>query len=197
MHGYAGSLNDKTILSLSPLLNNIVNGKFSALEAGFIPFTIGGEQFNQIWFLCDSACPDYSRCVTKILKPLTEPEKKFTAWQEASRKDIERAFGVLQCKFQYVACPIHDMHLGAISVKTATCIILHNMRVSDRVMGDVRSRYNPSEGTAKFEVDMEAPPNLNEVHGAALPAHLMAVIGGAAVSFDECNTLFEERNGEC
>jgi hypothetical protein len=77
------------------------------------------------------------------------------------------------------------MHLGAISVKTAACIILHNMCVSDRVMGDVRSQYNPSEGTAEFEVDMEAPPNLNEVHGAVLPAHLMAAIGGAAVSFDE------------
>jgi hypothetical protein len=135
--------------------------------------------------------PDYSQVVTKILEPLTEPESKITAWQEACRKDIERAFGVLQCKFQYVACPIHNVHLSSISVKTATCIILHNMCVLDRVMGDVRSRYNPSKGTAEFDVDMEAPPNFNEVHGAALPAHLMAAIGGAVASFDEMQHIVQ------
>jgi hypothetical protein len=47
VHGYAGTLTDKTILSLSPLLDNIVNGNFSVLEAGVVPFTIEGKQFNQ------------------------------------------------------------------------------------------------------------------------------------------------------
>jgi hypothetical protein len=126
------------------LLDNMVNGQFSALEAGLVPFTIEGEQFDQTWFPCASVYPDYSRFVAMILEPLTDPESKFTAWQEACRKDIERAFGVLQCKFQYVVRPIHDMHLGAISVKTAACVILHNMCALDRVMGDVCSRYNPS-----------------------------------------------------
>ena len=188
-HGYAGSLTDKTILSLSPLLDNIVNGKFSALEAGLVPFTIEGEQFDKTWFLCDSAYPDYSRFVTKILEPLTEQESKFTAWQESARKDIERGFGVFQSKLQYVARPIHDMHLATIAVKFAACMIIHNMCVSDRVMEDVRARYNPSNGTADFDVNMEAPPDLHVVQGRQLPARLVAAIGGDAVTFDEMERI--------
>ena len=37
--------------------------------------------------------------------PLTNEEKRYTAWQEAARKHIERAFGVLQCRFQVMARP--------------------------------------------------------------------------------------------
>jgi hypothetical protein len=40
--------------------------------------------------------------------PLTDEKKKYTAWQEAARKDIERAFGVLQCRFQVMARPFWD-----------------------------------------------------------------------------------------
>ncbi len=110
-----------------------MNGKFSALEAGLVPFTTDGKQFDKTWFLCDSAHLDYSRFVTKILEPLTEQESKFTAWQEAAQKDIERGFGVFQSKLRHVARPIHDMHLATIAVKFAACMILHNMCVSDRV----------------------------------------------------------------
>ena len=75
----------------------------------------------------------------------------FTAWQEACRKDIERAFGVFQSKFQIIARPIHLIKLTRIANKVATCIILHNMCVSDRVMKDPRAYYNPA-----FEVEIYA-----------------------------------------
>ena len=46
--GYAGSLNDLNILSLSPLLELLVDGSFAKLEgrASVVPFDIGGEQFS-------------------------------------------------------------------------------------------------------------------------------------------------------
>ena len=65
-----------------------------------------------------------------------------TTWQEAKRKDIERTFGVLQGKFQWIARPIQLLvQLEDISKRLGTCLILHNMTVSDRVMGEVGVLY--------------------------------------------------------
>ena len=64
-------------------------------------------------------------------------------WQEGARKDVERAFGVIQCKFKAIANPIHKIDPKHIGSMVACCIILHNMGVCDRVMGDTERRYDP------------------------------------------------------
>ena len=80
-------------------------------------------------------------------------------WQEASRKDIERAFGNLQCQWQWVSNPIHLHQLNDIALRLASCIILHNMIVSDRVIGDINSTYNPA-----FTVMYDIEPNTVETN---------------------------------
>ena len=64
-------------------------------------------------------------------------------------------------KFQYMARPIFDMEMKYISKRVGTCLILHNMCVSDRVMGDPRTPYNPFSN--QVEVDMSQPDDLLEV----------------------------------
>ena len=77
-------------------------------------------------------------------EPVTEDKKTFTEWQEAIRKDIERAFGNLQGGFQALATPIVLMDLSIIANLCSSSLILHNMCVSDQIMGDVRSHYDPA-----------------------------------------------------
>ena len=75
---------------------------------------------------------------------MTDSEKSFTAWQEGARKDIERAFGVLQARFQVMSCPFHGHSLQKISKIVSACLIMHNMCISDRVMnGNVYAVYDP------------------------------------------------------
>jgi hypothetical protein len=64
--------------------------------------------------------------------PIYRSEKKFTKWQ-----DSERAFGVLQGKFQCMARPVDDHDPENIGKRVKTSLILHNTCVADRVMGDV------------------------------------------------------------
>jgi Plant transposon protein len=144
--GYAGSLNDLNILNLSPFLECLVDGSFKALEeaAGIVPFDVGGENFNALFALVDGIYPRYSRFVKGIPMPVTAEEIAFSAWQESCRKDIERAFGVLQCRFQVMARPFHAMSLVKMSNTVSACLIMHNMAVSDRVMeGNVHAVYDP------------------------------------------------------
>ena len=165
--GYAGSLNDLNILNLSPLLELLVDGSFGKLEerASVVPFDIGGEQFNRLFALVDGIYPQYSRFVKVIKVPITASEKAFTEWQEAARKDIERAFGVLQSRFQIVARPFHAHSLIKISNTVAACLIMHNMCVSDRMMdGNVHAMYDPAHNVAEqatLELDMIAVEETN------------------------------------
>jgi hypothetical protein len=77
-------------------------------------------------------------------EPISQAEQHYTRWQEGARKDIERAFGVFQGKFQFITRPIHLHNLQDIANRVACCIILHNMCVADRVMGgDVYATYCP------------------------------------------------------
>ena len=146
-YGSAGSFNDINILRLSNLMTSFLDGSFleSEKEAGVIPYSIGEEEFNQLFLLVDGIYPNYSRFVKGIKDPLSDEEKSYTKWQEATRKDIERAFGVLQSRWKFMAYPIHIMKLDKICRRVQTCLILHNMGVSDRVMrGDVTAKYNPA-----------------------------------------------------
>jgi hypothetical protein len=98
-YGCAGSFNDLNVLRLSNLMTMFVDGSFSTLEknGGVVPYNITGQEFNALFLLVDGIYPKYSRFVKGIKDPVTTQEQcSYTGWQEAARKDIERAFGVLQ-----------------------------------------------------------------------------------------------------
>ena len=103
---------------------------------------------------------------TKFMECLDE--RVFAGWQEAARKDIERAFGVFQMKFQWVARPMLLHRLNDISNRMCCCVMLHNMCVSDRVMdGDVSARHNPSHNVLNEDIIVEMPDDLAEVQGSS------------------------------
>ena len=72
-----------------------------------------------------------------IVKTIEEPFDckilAFAKWQEATRKDIERAFGVLQRKFHVLVRKIEMWYIGDSACVVNTCITLHNMMVSHRI----------------------------------------------------------------
>jgi hypothetical protein len=145
-YGYTGNIGDLNVLQQSPLLERMVDGTFHQLEeqADAIPFCIGNEEFNKCFILVDGIYPKFSRFVKGIKEPTTNIEKRYTAWQESCRKDVERAFGVLKGTWQFMNRPILLHNLTDLSLRVTCCIILHNILVSDRVMEDCRATYRPS-----------------------------------------------------
>ena len=70
--------------------------------------------------------------------------KSYTAPQESARKDIEQAFGVLQSCFKVMEYPILCHSLSKMGTIVQCVLIIHNMSVSNWVMGgDVHARYDP------------------------------------------------------
>ena len=90
-------------------------------------FEIGGKTFNRLWLLVDGIYPELSHFAKTIQEPVGRKASRYASWQEASRKDIERAFDVLQRKFRILVQKIELWHLGNIASVVNTCITLHNM----------------------------------------------------------------------
>ncbi|XP_076935985.1 uncharacterized protein LOC143602899 [Bidens hawaiensis] len=63
--------------------------------------------------------------------PVSDKRKYFTKKQESTRKDIERAFGVLKKRWAMLANPIRFWTREKITEVVITCIILHNMILED------------------------------------------------------------------
>jgi hypothetical protein len=53
--------------------------------------------------------------------------KYFTKMQEGTRKDVERAFGILQAQWGIIKNPICIWNLKTITNIMMTCIIIYNM----------------------------------------------------------------------
>ncbi|XP_057744590.1 uncharacterized protein LOC130962388 [Arachis stenosperma] len=64
-------------------------------------------------------------------KPQGEKRKLFVQYQEGKRKDVERAFGVLQVRFAIIRGPARFWEKKKLANIMRACIILHNMIVED------------------------------------------------------------------
>uniref|UniRef100_A0A0D3AD44 Uncharacterized protein n=1 Tax=Brassica oleracea var. oleracea TaxID=109376 RepID=A0A0D3AD44_BRAOL len=83
--------------------------------------------------------------------------------QEAARKDVERAFGVLQARFAIVRNPALLWEKEKISNIIRACIILHNMIVEEEQDGYIRydiSEFVEGETSRSSEVDFSFSTNM-------------------------------------
>ena len=83
------------------------------------------------YYLADCIYPPWSTLVNTIPKLDDKKEKVYDKAQEACRKDIERAFGVLQARFAIVRGPARFWDKKSLCNIMKACIVLHNMIITD------------------------------------------------------------------
>uniref|UniRef100_A0A453I6K4 DDE Tnp4 domain-containing protein n=1 Tax=Aegilops tauschii subsp. strangulata TaxID=200361 RepID=A0A453I6K4_AEGTS len=82
-----GSHNDINVLQRSPVFRRLCNG-----ESPSCNYTVN----NMVYYLADGIYPQWATFVKTISEPRGNKQSHFAKMQEAARKDVERAFGVLQ-----------------------------------------------------------------------------------------------------
>jgi Plant transposon protein len=141
--GHPGSMNDLNIMNVSRTIQRLLSGQFPPR----IRYMINGTERNLQYWLADGIYPNWAIFV-ETAKGSTERKMKFfSSKQEAVRKDVERAFGVLVSRWHilHTPCRMWDKE-EAMNVLRA-CIILHNLCVEWR-----RDSYNvPLYGRALAE----------------------------------------------
>ncbi|GKC32581.1 putative nuclease HARBI1 [Tanacetum coccineum] len=136
--GTPGSCNDINVLHRSPVFNDVLEGR-----APKVSYVVNGNQKNMAYYLTDGIYPSWAAFVKSISSPQIRKHRLFAQHQEAVRKDVERAFGVLQARFAFLRhpCLIWDYEqMGQIMI---ACIIMHNMIVEDE--RETYRNYDPSE----------------------------------------------------
>jgi len=94
----------------------------------------------------------------------------FAERQEAVRKEVERAFGVLQSRFVIVRGPARNMDKAELGMIMKACIILRNMIVEDeRNSYDLAFEYDDVE-------DNIQEPIVRRYHHPCYAAYLRRVV---------------------
>ncbi|KAF8398509.1 hypothetical protein HHK36_017438 [Tetracentron sinense] len=89
-----GSHNDFNVLEWSSVFTDLADGR-----AAPVNYSINGHDYTMGYYLADGTYPKWSTFVKTIPSPQGNKQKYFAAAQELARKDVERAFGVLQARF--------------------------------------------------------------------------------------------------
>ncbi|KAL5790551.1 hypothetical protein ACOSQ2_005439 [Xanthoceras sorbifolium] len=124
-------------------------------ERGLAPpahYVIQGKEYNTGYYLADGIYPKWSTLVQTIHDPQGPKKRLFTMKQEACRKDVERAFGVLQSRFAIVKGPARFWNKHVLHDIMSSCIIMHNMIVEDE--RDVDADIDNWREAPAPEVDM-------------------------------------------
>ncbi|GJX20605.1 ALP1-like protein [Tanacetum coccineum] len=99
-----------------------------------IPFVANGVTYPWGYYLVDGIYPELLTFAKTIPEPSDDDHKRilYKQKQEAARKDVKRAFGVLKKKWAILANPARPMKKERIMNMMYTCIILHNMIRKDK-----------------------------------------------------------------
>ncbi|XP_010678635.3 uncharacterized protein LOC104894150 [Beta vulgaris subsp. vulgaris] len=140
--GMPGSCNDLNVLHRSPVFQDVLEGRAPAVN-----FVVNDHQYDKGYYLTDGIYPKWATFVKSITSPQSHKDRLFARHQEAARKDVERAFGVLQARFAIIRMPSLAWDVDMLHKIMLACIIMHNMIVEDE-----RETYQNYMDPAEFDV---------------------------------------------
>ena len=124
------------------------------------------------YYFTDGIYPIWVTFIQSIPIPQGPKAVLFAQHQEAVRKDVKRAFGVLQARFAIVKNHALFWDKVKIGKIMRTCIILHNMIVEDERDGYTQfdvSELQQGEDTGSSHVDLDLstdmPTNIANMMG--------------------------------
>ncbi|KAM7510997.1 hypothetical protein LguiB_009872 [Lonicera macranthoides] len=149
--GMAVTNNDINVLDKSPLFDDIVNG-----VAPQCNFEVRGHHYNMGYYLSDGIYPPYATLIQTISEPLNSRKRLFAKRQESVRKDVKRAFRVLQKRWHIVKGLARMWKANDLGKIMKTCIILHNMIIeSEHHQGFDSENWEPIENQNYHNVNLQ------------------------------------------
>ena len=139
-HAYFGlpsSCNDINVLLRSPIFSAYIRG-----ESPPVHLTVNGRTYDMGYYLADGIYPDWPAFVKSVRHPMERKTQRFAAVQEGARKDIERAFGVLQARWAVIRGLAYGWDREQLYDIMTACIIMHNMIVEDEKSEAINTNFD-------------------------------------------------------
>nr|GEU31576.1 protein ALP1-like [Tanacetum cinerariifolium] len=105
----AGANNDINVLDNSPLFDDLLDDL-----AHVVSYVVNGVEYRNGYYLADGIYPEWASFV-KSFTVATDPKHTyFKQRQESARKDVERAFGVLQGRWGLIQQPVCEYEVNTL-----------------------------------------------------------------------------------
>uniref|UniRef100_A0A0D3CYM4 DDE Tnp4 domain-containing protein n=1 Tax=Brassica oleracea var. oleracea TaxID=109376 RepID=A0A0D3CYM4_BRAOL len=160
---WKGTLNDINVLDRSPVFDDILQGR-----APKVKFKVNNHTYRMAYYLTDGIYPNWSTFIQSIPLPQGPKAKLFAERQESTRKDVERAFGVLQSRFSIFKNSALLWDKEKIGRIMRTCVILHNMIVENERDGYTQidtSEFESGESSRSSKVKRRTSFNIGNMLG--------------------------------
>jgi hypothetical protein len=115
----AGSHNDINVLQRSPQF-----GRFADGNAPSMSFEVMGHTYTKGYYLADGIYTEWPVFVKTHRNPTEDKYSRFAKEQEASQKNVERAFAVLQCRWAIVRYPAKAWSVQQMWEVMTACVIM-------------------------------------------------------------------------
>ncbi|GJU61203.1 ALP1-like protein [Tanacetum coccineum] len=150
-YGMAGANNDINVLDNSSLFDDLLDDL-----APVVPYVVNEVQYRNGYYLADGIYPEWASFV-KSFTVATDPKHTyFKQRQESARKDVERAFGVLQGRWGLIQQPARAYEVNTLRRIMYAGIIMHNMILEDQNMSVVDWKHvysNPARSLQTVWID--------------------------------------------
>jgi len=184
--GCAGSQNDINVLRTSPLYHNIVSGAWPPRDK---PFTLNRRTRTLLYYFADGIYPCFPFFATPHPQATTRKQLTYTRLQEGLRKDVERPYAVLACRFNIIMRPARFETVGVLRRAQTAVAVLHNMNVRE----DEHAYLSQRRMAAEHHLDDDVAGGEGGLFGAAAqneaaagddqgPIGCAAADGGAAAA---------------
>nr|GEU54448.1 protein ALP1-like [Tanacetum cinerariifolium] len=156
--GIAGANNDINVLDNSPLFDDLLDDL-----AHVVPYVVNGVEYRNGYYLADEIYPKWASFV-KSFTVATDPKHTyFKQRQESARKDVERAFGVLQGRWGFIQQPDRAYEVNTLHRIMYACIIMHTMILEDQNMSIVDLNHVYSNPAKSMQIMWTIDVKLNVV----------------------------------
>ncbi|KAK9275352.1 hypothetical protein L1049_022616 [Liquidambar formosana] len=126
----------------SPLFDTIIYNRMPPVN-----YVVNRHQHTLGYYLSDGIYPRWATLMQTIAHPTTGKERLFAKKQKAIRKDVERAFSVLQIRWGITQGLARYWKKDDFCNIMKTCIILHKMIIEDERGTDVEIWRPPPNET--------------------------------------------------
>ncbi|XP_008231608.1 PREDICTED: uncharacterized protein LOC103330778 [Prunus mume] len=163
-------------------VNNLYGAEYlhKSTDVLRVRYYLNGKQYKQDYYLADGIYPKWNTIVQSFSDPQGRQHQLFSMMQEAYRKDVERAFGILQARFAVVAMSAYQWYREDIWEVLKTCIILHNMIIEDE--GD-QDDITPAEDTP-YHVEEALVPHEHGSHNIQLESINRSIINYPTIHYN-------------
>ncbi|XP_048605783.1 uncharacterized protein LOC125583199 [Brassica napus] len=133
-----------------------------------VKFKVNNHTYHMAYYLTNEFYPNWATFIQSIPLPQGPKAELFAERQESTRKDVERAFGVLQSRFAIVKNPALLWDKEKIGKIMRTCIILHNMIVENERHGYAQidtSEFESGESSRSSRVQRRESIHVGDMLG--------------------------------